>query len=149
MPIHLQGLAPLLQVFDMPASVRFYRDVLGFELIATSQPGDNFDWALLRLDGAELMLNTAYESDARPPAPDPARVAAHADTCLYLGCADLDGACAHLRAHGFDVPEPATRHYGMRQLPVTDPDGYNLCFQWPATDETREQWRAWYGAGSL
>jgi len=28
------------------------------------------------------MLNTAYEEDARPPAPDPARFAAHDDACL-------------------------------------------------------------------
>jgi len=48
MPLDIQGLAPLLQVFDMPASVHFYRDLLGFELVATSRPGDHFDWALLR-----------------------------------------------------------------------------------------------------
>jgi hypothetical protein len=28
MPINIRGLAPLLQVFDMPTSVHFYRDVL-------------------------------------------------------------------------------------------------------------------------
>jgi hypothetical protein len=33
----------------------------------------------------------------------------------------------------------------MRQLGVKDPDGYNLCFQWPATQQTRDQWRTWYG----
>ena len=31
MDIH--GVAPLLQVFDMPTSIRFYRDVLGHQLI--------------------------------------------------------------------------------------------------------------------
>jgi len=148
MPIDLRGLAPLLQVFDMPTSIHFYRDVLGFELAATSRPGDHFDWALLRLNGVELMLNTAYDAGERPPAPDPARIAAHADTCLFFGCADLDGAYTHLRAHGVKVTEPAVRHYGMRQLPVTDPDGYNLCFQWPATEQTRDQWRTWYGMES-
>jgi glyoxalase/bleomycin resistance protein/dioxygenase superfamily protein len=30
MPISVSGLAPLLQVYDMPASIRFYRDTLGF-----------------------------------------------------------------------------------------------------------------------
>jgi hypothetical protein len=32
MAIDVRGLVPLLQVFDMPTSIRFYRDVLGFEL---------------------------------------------------------------------------------------------------------------------
>ena len=30
MAIEVQGLAPMVQVFDMPRSIRFYRDVLGF-----------------------------------------------------------------------------------------------------------------------
>ncbi len=32
MSIKVEGVAPLIQVFDMPTSVAFYRDVLGFEL---------------------------------------------------------------------------------------------------------------------
>ena len=30
MPMDFRSLTPLIQVFDMPASIRFYRDVLGF-----------------------------------------------------------------------------------------------------------------------
>jgi catechol 2,3-dioxygenase-like lactoylglutathione lyase family enzyme len=36
MSIEVRGVCPLLQVFDMPTSVRFYRDVLGFEIVETS-----------------------------------------------------------------------------------------------------------------
>jgi catechol 2,3-dioxygenase-like lactoylglutathione lyase family enzyme len=36
MSLTIEGFAPLLQVFDMPTSVAFYRDVLGFELVETS-----------------------------------------------------------------------------------------------------------------
>ncbi len=100
MAIEVRGMAPLLQVFDMPLSIAFYRDVLGFEVVSTSKPrGEHFDWALLRLNGVELMLNTAYEEDARPAAPDSARIAAHDDTCLYFACPDVDAAYAHLRAY--------------------------------------------------
>ncbi len=72
MPITVEGLAPLIQVFDMPTSVRFYRDVLGFTVVHQSQPGEEFDWCLLKLDDCELMLNTAYEKEYRPAKPDPA-----------------------------------------------------------------------------
>jgi glyoxylase I family protein len=133
MAIEIRGMAPLFQVYDMPASIAFYRDVLGFEVVTTSTPrGGHFDWALLRLNGVELMLNTAYEQDARPAAPDARRVAAHDDTCLYFGCPDVDAAYAYLRARGVAAKEPKVAHYGMKQLYLQDPDGYNLCFQWAA-----------------
>ena len=132
MAIAIRGVTPLLEVFDMPTSIAFYCHRLGFEVVSTSAPGDHFDWALLRLDGVELMLNTAYEDHERPPAPDPDRVLGHADTTLFFGCPDVDAAYAHLRTHGIDVEEPVVRDYGMKQLTVTDPDGFKLCFQWPA-----------------
>ena len=48
MGIEIRGMAPLLQVFDIPTSVAFYQDVLGFDVVITSKPrGRHFDWALL------------------------------------------------------------------------------------------------------
>lgn len=145
MPIDIRGLAPLIQVFDVSTSIKFYCDVLGFEVVSTSKPNPNH-WVLLRLKDTELMLEPIYPEDKRPPAPDPARVAAHADTAIYFGCPDVDAAYTHLRAHGVDVKEPRIAYYGMKQLYLTDPDGYILCFQWPATQETFADWQVRYGA---
>lgn len=133
MAIELLGLTPLVQVYDMPRSIRFYRDVLGFEVVAHSPEfgEDFFHWVLLRLGQAELMLNTAYE-DNRPPSPDARRMAAHRDTCLFFGCPDVDAAYEHLRRKGLEVKPPNVAPYGMKQLSFSDPDGYELCFQWPA-----------------
>lgn len=130
----LEGFAPLFQVFDMPRSVAFYRDVLGFELVESSEPRgpDDFDWGLLRRRHIDLMLNTAYEHDQRPPEPEAARVAAHEDASLYFGCRDLDAAWEHMRTHGVDAAPPRVAPYGMRQLYLNDPDGYVICLQWPA-----------------
>jgi glyoxylase I family protein len=149
MSIDFRGVAPLLQVFDMPGAVHFYRDVLGFVLTDHSQAlvdgSDHFGWALLKFAGCEVMLNTAYDEGQRPLQPDPARVAAHGDTCLYFGCEDLDGAYQHLRAHGVKVQPPKVAPYGMKQLYVSDPDGYGLCFQWPVSQERYDQWVEAYG----
>lgn len=94
MPVNVDGLSPMLSVFDMPTSVRFYCEGLGFELAGTDgKPAPRFQWALLRLNGVELMLNTAYEHEKNE--------------------------------------RPS---YGMKQLFVTDPDGYILYFQ-AATNE--------------
>jgi catechol 2,3-dioxygenase-like lactoylglutathione lyase family enzyme len=131
-PIKVEGMAPHIAVFDMPTSVAFYRDVLGFSVVKQSGPGDDFDWGLLRLDDAELMLNTAYDRDERPSAPDPGRFAAHEDTTFYFACRDVDAAYTHVRAKGIDLGPPKVSWYGMKQLYMKDPDGYLVCFQWPA-----------------
>jgi len=131
MNIEVRGVCTLLQVFDMPTSVRFYRDVLGFEIVQTTpREGDQFDWGLLRLGDTEVMLNTAYEQDERPAQPDPARIEAHKDVCLYFGCPDVDGAYQHLLANGVEVEPPNIAPWGSKQLYLRDPDGYTLCFQW-------------------
>ena len=132
MPLEIRGVAPMFQVFDMPTSIAFYCDVLEFEVVTTSAPGPHFDWALLKLNGVEFMLNTAYESEQRPSAPDLARVSAHEDTCLYFAAPDVDAVFNSLRTKGINLEPPKVAHYGMKQLYVKDPDGYNLCFQWPA-----------------
>ena len=114
----VESLAPMLQVFDMPRAVVFYRDVLEFEVVATSpaRSNDDSDWGLLRRDGMELMLNASYEHDERPAAPDPARIAAHDDTAIFFACRELDAIYAHLRAHGVEANEPAVAYYGMKQI---------------------------------
>jgi glyoxylase I family protein len=135
MALDLRGVTPLLQVYDMPTSVRFYRDILGFAVVSTSPTlgEDRFHWALLRLGDAELMLNTAYEFDHdRPAEPDRARSAAHEDTGLFFACPDVDAAFRELRSKGIAVREPVVTGYGMKQMYLHDPDGYALCFQWSA-----------------
>jgi catechol 2,3-dioxygenase-like lactoylglutathione lyase family enzyme len=137
MAIEVRGVCPLVQVYDMPTSVKFYRDKLGFEVVSTSPVlgPDRFHWALLRLGGAEVMLNTAYEFDNERPVPaDRARVAAHGDTGLFFGCRDVDAAYEELRDKGVTVKPPTVARYGMKQLYLKDPDGYGLCFQWRAEE---------------
>lgn len=41
MPLELRYVCPLLQVFDMPTSLGFYRDLLGFEVVGAAPPADN------------------------------------------------------------------------------------------------------------
>src|SRR5262245_48367441 len=123
MSIEVRDVCALLQVYDMPTAIRFYRDALGFEVTHKSQEGERFDWALLRLGDAEIMLNTQYEEDSRPDKRNPMHAVAHGDTCLYFGCPDVDGASRHLRAHGIDVDGPTVAPYGMKQLYLKDPDG--------------------------
>jgi glyoxylase I family protein len=129
--ISLKGIAPLLQVFDMPTSIRFYKDLLGFTIAQSSGEGDDVDWVLLQLNDIELMLNTAYEKPDRPTKPDPARKEAHRDTILYFGCPNIDATYSYLIDKGLNVEKPIITGYGWKALNLSDPDDYQLCFHYP------------------
>jgi uncharacterized glyoxalase superfamily protein PhnB len=86
---------------------------------------------MLRLGDATLMLNTAYEDDKRPAKADPKRVMGHKDVSLYFEFLDLDGLHAHLRSKGCEVRPPSKTSYGLMQMSLRDPDGYELCFTAP------------------
>jgi glyoxylase I family protein len=131
MALNVGGFATLIQVFDMPASLAFYRDVMGFQVVSDAPEDGRCDWVWLKSGESELMLNTAYESEARPPAPDAARIAAHGDTILYFACEDVEAAASVLRARGVASREPIVTLYGMKQVYLQDPDGYAICLQQP------------------
>ncbi|WP_313920129.1 VOC family protein [Tahibacter sp.] len=132
MEIQLEGLCPLIQVFDMRASLGFYRDVLGFQVTQRAPDTEDCEWCLLCRNGMEIMLNAQYERDERPGRRDAARATAHGDTAFYVGCRDLDAAYLRLCAQGVPVDAPVVTHYGMKQLMLRDPDGYGFCLQWRA-----------------
>ena len=135
MPLTLGGFTTLLQVFDMPVSLAFYRDLLGFQVVSDVPDDGRCDWAMMKLHGSELMLNTAYEAEERPYAPDVTRVAVHRDTTLYFDCADVEAAYLALQARGVAAKAPFVTHYGMKQVYFNDPDGYEICLQEPVRQE--------------
>jgi glyoxylase I family protein len=136
MSLNLTGMTPLISVYDMPEAIRFYCDLLGFEIVNSSPEieapeGRYFHWAWLRLGKVELMLNTAYDAGERPATRDEARWSGHADTCLYIGCPDVDEAYTYLTSRGYELAPPTVAPYGMKQLHLRDRDGYALYFQAP------------------
>jgi glyoxylase I family protein len=128
MTIDLKGMTPLLSVFDMPASLAFYRGILGFEVVADSGNGEGSSWVWLRKEGVDLMLNDQYEPGRVPPSPPPERIKWHHDTCLYFG-ADPDAVFQYLLSKGIDLKPPKDAPYGMRQLYVNDPTDITFVFK--------------------
>ena len=129
-PVDLRGIAPLLLVYDMPASIRFYRDTLGFELKQTAETPekeDNYTWALLNLNGIELMMEPKFHEKLRPSS----YAIQDKDMLLYFGCPDVDAAYANLHAKGIEIKKPIITGYGFKALYVRDPDGFLLVFHWP------------------
>jgi catechol 2,3-dioxygenase-like lactoylglutathione lyase family enzyme len=127
------ALVPELSVRDCAASLRFYRDVLGFAL-RYQRPEEGF--AYLALGEAELMLDQIglgrdFDPGLAAEGPPFGR-----GLNLQIRVASLAPLLAGLRRHGVTLLlGPEERWYrrddveaGQRQLVVADPDGYLLRF---------------------
>ncbi len=127
------GLTPYIEVFDMNASLAFYRDCLGFAVVFASPEVDTAEgrfshFVRLRRGGAHLMLNTAYDSNERPPTRSEPRWTACGHTHFYINCDDLAGLHAEVLARGLALPPPSLTRYGYLAFSALDPDGYRITF---------------------
>jgi catechol 2,3-dioxygenase-like lactoylglutathione lyase family enzyme len=131
------GLTPYIEVFDMVASVPFYRDILGFDVLFASPEVDTLEgrfshFVLLARGHAEIMLNTAYDSNQRPLERSEPRWAGCRHVQFYIDCDDVLGLHAEVTGRGCDATLPAPTGYGYLAFSVADPDGYRLVFHRPA-----------------
>jgi catechol 2,3-dioxygenase-like lactoylglutathione lyase family enzyme len=121
-----QRAVPVLQVADVEKSLRWYVDVLGFtpDPFPKSPP---YSFAILRRDGAEIMLQCADEtgtvgSPKRPVDPE-------FRWSIYLriaGTAILDVAAAAGKSAQL-LRGPERMVYGLVEFELCDPDGYRIC----------------------
>ncbi|QDV49624.1 VOC family protein [Gimesia fumaroli] len=119
----IQELVPLLYVEDASRSTEFYCDQLGFEMKLKWEPEGNLAWCRLERGNAALMLQLAC--------PDEDGTAA--ERCKGVGffflCDDAQAVYEELSSRGLTLEPPQVAFYGMNQLFMKDPDGYQLCFQ--------------------
>jgi uncharacterized glyoxalase superfamily protein PhnB len=118
----IRELVPLFFVESIESSVEFYRDRLGFEVALTWEPEGKLGWCRLERDGSAVMLQQVCEEDG--PAEDRGR-----GIGFYFICDDADAIHAELTERGLNLAQPHVAFYGMKQVFVTDPDGYRLCFE--------------------
>ena len=119
----VRALWPLLTVQNIAASIAFYRDRLGFDVIDEAKGPEGLFWCRLTRDGASLMLQQADEAEDGPAEGRGRGVA------LYFVCDDADAMYAEFTARGLAVEPPQKAYYGMNQLHIPEPDGYVVCFE--------------------
>ena len=88
-----------LQVFDMNESVE-------------TREGRFSRFVRLQFGDAELMLNTAYDSNERPERRNASRWAGHADVTLYIDCPDVDAVYAQIVQRGSSAEPPRETPWG-------------------------------------
>jgi catechol 2,3-dioxygenase-like lactoylglutathione lyase family enzyme len=113
-----------LLVSDHDASLRFYRDTLGFEIILGQEGGVYSELRvgegiILGLYGRQMMADIVGTGDLPPYAPvqDP--------VILTFDVADVDATYQQLRERGVEwvVPPQDRREWFLRTAHFRDPDG--------------------------
>lgn len=123
---------PNLIVADVDRSLAFYRDVLGFSLVATVPDAAPFAFAWLQRDGVSVFLNSVEAVRA-----EHAELGARAiggTATLYIAleadttAAGVDAMFATIGSRARVIMELTDQFYGMREFGIEDPDGYVIFF---------------------
>jgi uncharacterized glyoxalase superfamily protein PhnB len=115
-------MVPMLAVADVGRSINFYTQTLGFQLIGLLENGGTPFWARFKAaDDVELMVTTRDASDVRAEGE-------FRDVVLYFYPESVERVRAHLIDSGMVVGKTVVTFYGMNEIRITDPDGYELCF---------------------
>ena len=125
------AIIPSVRVADMAEALRFYRDVLGFEVLRGGPEDSNCS---LEHGTGRLMLETAADHyGAAYNAAIRERLGSLSPHALYIESDDLDRLHNRIAAEGARILDPlADRPWGQREFTVEDPEGNWLTF-WQAT----------------
>ena len=109
--------AVTFRVVNMIESVRFYRDVLGMELL---YGGEDAGFSSLRAKDAQSAILNLEQGDT---------VTRWGRLVFHV--TDVDGLWTYLNKSGFDPAIPQDASWGERYFHMPDPDGHQLSFARP------------------
>ena len=117
--VNVKEAIPFLMVLSMEKSLKFYLEVLGFELKSKWEPNGKIEWCLLRLGNASIMLQ-----EYRTPPGEKLGVG----VSVYFICTDALEIYNGLIARKINVQEPFVGN-NMWVVSLKDPDGYDINFE--------------------
>ncbi|HEY4876017.1 MAG TPA: VOC family protein [Puia sp.] len=125
---NLTFISPFFIVADLKASVSFYTEKLGFEILYTGPDDDPF-WAMIGRDNISIMLK-AIAQDIKPIPNHTRHEWARWDA--YISTAEPDILFEEYRSRGVMFHQPIKDNGdGLRGFEVEDADGYVLFFGRP------------------
>ena len=117
----------MLGVRDVPATVRYYVDELGWSVDSSYPEGDEPSWARVVSGGGRLMFTQFHYHEGEDP-DDDHPVAAALTGSIYLYVDDVEAEWERLRDR-VEVTAPlAKMEWGMQEFTVKDINGYSLVF---------------------
>jgi catechol 2,3-dioxygenase len=124
-----------LLVADIDRSLAFYRDALGFGVVADGRP-HGLDMAFLAAGDYHHHIAINSIETAGATAPPPGHTGLYHVAFVYPDRRELVRALRRLLDHGVE-PDHATDHGGTMSLYLSDPDGNGLELYY---DRPRESW---------
>jgi catechol 2,3-dioxygenase-like lactoylglutathione lyase family enzyme len=127
---HISSIAPLFIVKNVPASLAFYRDRLGFEITFQGPEPDDIFFGIVRRDGAMILVKDIGVAPVPNYTRDIHQGIARWDA--YLHVPDPDALAAEFSARNIEFWEPLKdTGDGLRGFELRDADGYVLFFGRP------------------
>jgi catechol 2,3-dioxygenase-like lactoylglutathione lyase family enzyme len=125
-------ISPLFIVADVPATLSFYRDMLGFEVTFRGPTPDDEFFGIVRRDGAMIMFKAlGVLSDGKEvavePVPNYKRKPAFSWDA-YLEVPDPEALAAEFASRGVRFSVPLGEDDDLRGFVIEDIDGYGLFF---------------------
>jgi catechol 2,3-dioxygenase-like lactoylglutathione lyase family enzyme len=126
----ISGIAPLFIVNDVPATLAFYRDRLGFEITFEGPEPDDIFLGIVRRDGAMIMFKEVGVDPVPNYTRDVKKGIARWDA--YLHVPDPDALAAEFSSRNVEFFEPLKdTGDGLRGFELEDVNGYVLFFGRP------------------
>ena len=126
----ISGISPLFIVRDVPSSLAFYRDRLGFEITFQGPAPDEIFFGIVRRGGAMIMFKAVGVDPVPNYTRDVKQGIARWDA--YLSVPDPDALAAEFASRNVEFFKPLKdTDDGLRGFELEDSDGYVLFFGRP------------------
>jgi catechol 2,3-dioxygenase-like lactoylglutathione lyase family enzyme len=126
----ITGIAPFFIVRDVPASLAFYRDRLGFAVTFQGPSDDDIFFGIVERGAAMIMMKAIGVEPVPNYTRDIQQGIARWDA--YLHVPDPDALAAEFASRGVEFLTPLSNNDdGLRGFEVKDVDGYLLYFGRP------------------
>ena len=120
-----KAVRPMLLADDLQATMAFYVDVLGFQVLGTME--DPPEWCALGRDDIELMF-VWYPPHDHAPGEEHDHPGPSLTGVLYVDVENIDALFASVSSKTERFEPLVDQPYGMREFDVIDPNGYRLRF---------------------
>lgn len=126
----ISAISPFLIVNDVPASLAFYRDRLGFEITFQGPAPDDVFFGIVRRGGAQILLKAVGVAPVPNCTRDVKKGIARWDA--FVNVPDPDALAAEFASRNVEFCEPLEdTDDGLRGFALKDADGYVLFFGRP------------------
>ena len=124
------GISPLFIVSDVPASLAFYRDCLGFEITFQGPEPDDIFFGIVQRGRAMIMFKAVGVDPLPNHTRDVKKGIARWDAYIYVP--DPDALAAEFASRDVEFLTPLMdNHDDLRGFEIEDADGYVLFFGRP------------------